>query len=106
VSQQVQTGTLESLISLSEILPKHEAYFTSIIVKIVDTLRNLVNDESAKLQANLQVDGMSLHDYGLGRGKGGWKWNERRFGLQKSLKDLTDTLFKVPIRRLIQLQKY
>jgi V-type H+-transporting ATPase subunit C len=93
----LQTGTLESLISLSEDLPKQDAYFTSVLAKIIETLRNLLNNDPAKLAQHIQVNDTSPDDYLLGRGHGGWKWNEARYGLQRGLREISDLLHKVPL---------
>ncbi|KAF8922321.1 hypothetical protein CPB85DRAFT_1372017 [Mucidula mucida] len=70
-----KTGTLDNLISLSEDLPKQETYFTTTVAKVVDTLRNLVNNDASKLGQHIL-------------------WNESRYGIQKSLRDTVDTLNK------------
>lgn len=88
-----QTGTLDILIALSEDLPKQDAFFTATVAKTVDTLRNLLNNDSSKLAQHILVDEQSVDDYLLK----GWKWNEGRYGVQKSLRELVDTLSKVPV---------
>ncbi|KAF9036462.1 ATPase, V1 complex, subunit C [Hymenopellis radicata] len=85
-----KTGTLDNLISLSEDLPKQEAYFTTTVAKVVDTLRNLVNNDASKLKQHILVNEESTDDYILVD----WKWNESRYGIQKSLRDTVDTLNK------------
>ena len=86
-----QTGTLDVLIALSEDLPKQESFFTSTVAKTVETLRNLLNNDPSKLAQHILVNEKSVDDYLLG----GWKWNEGRYGVQKGLRDLTETLNKV-----------
>ncbi|KAF9456147.1 ATPase V1 complex subunit C [Collybia nuda] len=85
-----KTGTLDVLIALSEELPKQDAFFTATVAKTVDTLRNLLNNDSTKLAQHILIDEQSIDDYLLK----GWKWNEGRYGFQKSLRDLIDTLSK------------
>ncbi|EEB86593.1 hypothetical protein MPER_16396, partial [Moniliophthora perniciosa FA553] len=85
-----KTGTLDSLISLSEELPKQDTYFTNTVAKIVDTLRNLLNNDPSKLSQHILVNERSVDDYVLRN----WKWNEGRYGVQKSLKEMVDTLNK------------
>ncbi|KAF8168336.1 hypothetical protein B0H34DRAFT_56278 [Crassisporium funariophilum] len=85
-----KTGTLDLLISLSEDLPKQEGFFTVTVAKAVDTLRNLLNNDPSKLAQHLVIDEKSVDDYLLG----GWKWKEGRYDVQKSLRDLVDTLNK------------
>lgn len=86
-----QTGTLDSLITLSEELPKQDAFFTSTVAKTVDTLRNLLNNDPAKLAQHILVNERSVDDYILK----GWRWNEGRYGVQRSLRDTVDALNKV-----------
>lgn len=86
-----QTGTLDLLIALSEDLPKHEQFFTSTVAKTVDTLRNLLNNDPAKLAQHIlvnerTVDAYLLHD---------WRWNSGRYGIQRGLREIVDTLNKV-----------
>ncbi|KIM48440.1 hypothetical protein M413DRAFT_440173 [Hebeloma cylindrosporum] len=91
VTQQARlAGTLESLISLSEDLPKLEGFFTTTVAKSVDTLRNLLNNDPAKLEQHILVDEKSVDSYLLN----GWKWNEGRYDIQKGLRDLVDILNK------------
>ncbi|KAJ3571344.1 hypothetical protein NP233_g3813 [Leucocoprinus birnbaumii] len=85
-----KTGTLDSLINLSEDLPKQEAYFTGTVAKIVDTLRNLLNNDPTKLSQHTLVDEHTIDDYLFKD----WRWNESRYNIQKSLRDIVETLGK------------
>ena len=76
---------------LSEDLPKQDSSFTATVAKTVDTLRNLVNNDPAKLAQHVLVD-ENNRDSDLW---GGWKWKEGRYDVQKSLRDLVDILNKV-----------
>jgi V-type H+-transporting ATPase subunit C len=76
---------------LSEDLPKQEAFFTAVVAKAVDTLRNLLNNDSAKLRQHILVNERNVDEYILS----GWRWNEGRYGVQRSLRELVDTLNKV-----------
>lgn len=81
---------------MSEELPKLDAFFTSSVAKIVDTLRNLLNNDPVKLAQHVlvhdrQVDAYLLQD---------WRWNTGRYGASKSVRDMVDTLNKV--RRAIR----
>jgi len=87
---QFKTGTLDTLISLSEDLPKQDAFFTSTVAKIVDTLRNLLNNDPQKVAQHILVNDKSVDQYILG----GWKWNQGRYGVQRGLRDMVDTLNK------------
>lgn len=81
---------MESLISLSDDLPKLEGFFTTTVAKAVDTLRNLLNNDPAKLEQHILVDEKSVDSYLLD----GWKWKEGRYDIQKGLRDLVDILNK------------
>ncbi|EKM83402.1 hypothetical protein AGABI1DRAFT_81175 [Agaricus bisporus var. burnettii JB137-S8] len=83
-----KTGTLDSLVGISEDLPKQEAYFTATVAKTVDTLRNLLNNDPAKLSQHILIDERAIDDYLFHN----WRWNESRYNVQKSLRDLIDTL--------------
>ncbi|KAH0838586.1 ATPase V1 complex subunit C [Lanmaoa asiatica] len=85
-----KTGTLDSLITLSEELPKQDAFFTSTVAKTVDTLRNLLNNDPAKLAQHILVNERSVDDYIFK----GWRWNEGRYGVQRSLRETVDVLNK------------
>ncbi|KAF8845406.1 ATPase, V1 complex, subunit C [Paxillus ammoniavirescens] len=85
-----KTGTLDSLITLSEELPKQDVFFTSTVAKAVDTLRNLLNNDPAKLAQHIQVNQRSIDDYILK----GWRWNEGRYGVQRSLRETVEVLNK------------
>ncbi|KAK0465333.1 uncharacterized protein EV420DRAFT_1719189 [Desarmillaria tabescens] len=85
-----KTGTLDLLIALSEDLPKQETYFTVTVAKVVDTLRNLLNNDPTRLAQHILVNERSVDNYVLGN----WKWNEGRYGVQKGLREMVDTLNK------------
>ncbi len=87
-----KTGTLQSLISLADDLPKHDAAFTSIVSKIVDTLRNLLNDDREALSQHVRVNEQSLDQYVVGN----WGWNASKYRVgERSLVDVVDSLAKV-----------
>lgn len=86
-----KTGTLDLLVTLSEELPKHDTYFTSVVAKIVDTLRNLLNNEPQKLRQHILIEERPIESYLLEN----WRWNEGRYNVQRSVKELVDTLSKV-----------
>ncbi|KAG6866796.1 hypothetical protein C0991_008732 [Blastosporella zonata] len=85
-----KTGTLDSLIALSEEIPKQDAAFTSTVAKTVDTLRSLLNNDPAKLAQHILIDEKSVDDYLLK----GWKWDEGRYNVQKGLREIVDSLAK------------
>lgn len=57
----------------------------------MDTLRNLLNNDPAKLEQHILVDERSVDSYLLN----GWKWKDGRYGVQKSLRDVVDILNQV-----------
>jgi V-type H+-transporting ATPase subunit C len=71
-------------------LPKQDAYFTATVAKIVETLRNLLNNDPSKLAQHVFVNGKPVDDYLLNY----WTWNEGRYGTQRGLRDMTDVLVK------------
>ncbi|KAL1952181.1 hypothetical protein VTO73DRAFT_1330 [Trametes versicolor] len=85
-----KTGTLDSLVTLSEELPKHDAFFTATVAKTVDTLRNLLNNDPSKLAQHILVNEQPVDSYVLR----GWSWNEGRYGVQRSLREMIDVLNK------------
>ncbi|KAI0768501.1 ATPase V1 complex subunit C [Trametes elegans] len=85
-----KTGTLDSLVTLSEELPKHDTFFTATVAKTVDTLRNLLNNDPSKLSQHILVNEQPVDAYLLR----GWSWNEGRYGVQRSLREMIDVLNK------------
>lgn len=84
-------GTLEALITLNEELPKHDQAMVAAVSKIVDTLRNLVNQDDAQLRAHQRVADVTPDEYVLG----GWSWNESKYRVgERSLVDITDSIAK------------
>lgn len=86
----LKAGTLDDLLSLSEELPKMDGYFTSTVAKVVDTLRNLLNNDPARLEQHILVDEKSCDDYILK----GWKWNAGKYGVNRSLRDIIEAINK------------
>ncbi|KAG6902816.1 hypothetical protein C0995_011303 [Termitomyces sp. Mi166 len=85
-----KTGTLDSLIALSEDIPKQDVAFTATVAKTVDTLRSLLNNDPAKLVQHILIDEKGVDDYLLT----GWRWDEGRYNVQKSLREIVDSLCK------------
>ncbi|EGO00458.1 hypothetical protein SERLA73DRAFT_181053 [Serpula lacrymans var. lacrymans S7.3] len=83
-------GTLDSLIALSEELPKYDTFFTALIAKMVDIWRKLFNDNKAALTQHILVDGEDVADYMLND----WKWNESKYAPQRDLQETVDVLNK------------
>ncbi|PWO00920.1 putative VMA5-H+-ATPase V1 domain 42 kd subunit, vacuolar [Tilletiopsis washingtonensis] len=85
----LKTGTLDSLITLSDELPKLDASFTGIVAKIVDTLRALLNNDEDALAQHVLVNEQEIDRYMLG-----WSWNGSKYRTDRSLRDILDTLQK------------
>lgn len=85
----LKTGTLESLISLSEDLPKLDGQYTQIVAKIIDTLRALLNNDEAALSQHVLVNEQSLDDYMLG-----WSWNTGKYRADRGLRETVEALGK------------
>ena len=85
----LKTGTLESLISLSEDLPKLDAQYTQIVAKIIDTLRALLNNDEAALAQHVLVNEQSLDDYMLA-----WAWNTGKYRADRALRETVELLGK------------
>lgn len=51
----VQTGTLSSLLNLSDAMPKYDSNFTQTVSKLLDTIRGLVAEDKQKMQSYLTV---------------------------------------------------
>lgn len=85
----LKTGTLESLISLSEDLPKLDGLYTSIVSKIIDTLRALLNNDEGALAKHVLVNEQSLDDYMLG-----WAWNTGKYRADRGLRETVEMLGK------------
>ena len=61
-----QTGTLSSLLNLSDAMPKYDTYFTQTVSKLLDTIRSLVADDKQKLQSYATVSGLQIEAMALG----------------------------------------
>ncbi|EST08592.1 ATPase, V1 complex, subunit C [Kalmanozyma brasiliensis GHG001] len=85
----LKTGTLESLISLSEDLPRLDGQYTQIVAKIIDTLRALLNNDESALAQHVLVNEQSLDDYMLG-----WAWNTGKYRADRSLRETVEMLGK------------
>lgn len=85
----LKTGTLDSLITLSDDLPRLDATFTGIVAKIVDTLRALLNNDADALAQHILVNEQSIDSYMLA-----WSWNGSKYRVETSLRDIVETLSK------------
>ncbi|PWY96985.1 putative VMA5-H+-ATPase V1 domain 42 kd subunit, vacuolar [Testicularia cyperi] len=85
----LKTGTLDSLITLSEDLPKLDTQYTQVVAKIIDTLRALLNNDEQALSQHVLVNEQSLDDYMLS-----WSWNTGKYRADRSLRETVDSLGK------------
>ncbi|EKD03439.1 hypothetical protein A1Q2_02246 [Trichosporon asahii var. asahii CBS 8904] len=78
----LKAGTLSSLISLSDALPKTDAAFTQTVSKLLDTLRSLVNDDKDRMQQHVRVNDRPVEEYLIPdpQGSGSWRWDKGRWG--------------------------
>lgn len=99
----MQTGTLSSLLTLSESLVKHDAVLTSTFNKITDTIRSLVSSGSVTGSAGeagsasehfVMDDGRPYEEYLFNRDQP-WEWNKGKFRVEAmSLMDIVDAINK------------
>ena len=83
----LKTGTLESLITLSEEFPRIDALFSSVTTRIAETVSLLVDGDEAAVAENLQVNGESVDKYLFG-----WRWNSGKYRRDRPLPDLIEVL--------------
>lgn len=81
----LKTGTLETLISLSEDLPRTDAFFESVVNRIVDALRSLFNDDVQAMNEHMVVEDEGVDDYLLH-----WHWNASKYRADRALPDLIE----------------
>ncbi len=79
--------------------PKHDANFTAAVAKIVETLRNLLNNDPTKLTQHILINYKSVDEYLLNN----WHWNEGRYGTQRGLRDMADVLVKARVLNFLPL---
>ena len=60
-------------------------------MKIVETIRNLLNNDPLKMLQHTLINDRSEDEYILG----GWRWNEGRYAVNRGLRDILETLNKV-----------
>ncbi|PWN53907.1 putative VMA5-H+-ATPase V1 domain 42 kd subunit, vacuolar [Violaceomyces palustris] len=85
----LKTGTLESLISLSEELPKTELGFTQVVSKIIETLKALLNNDEKALAQHVLINEQTIDDYMLG-----WTWNAGKYRTDRGLREIVEVLSK------------
>ncbi|WWC87946.1 uncharacterized protein L201_002846 [Kwoniella dendrophila CBS 6074] len=90
---ELKAGTLSSLLTLSDQLPKLDNQFTSTVSKLLDTLRSLVSDDSTKLAQHARVNDRPAEEFLLGGG-GGFRWDKSRWGSGGKVLEVVDALTK------------
>ncbi|GHJ84312.1 hypothetical protein NliqN6_0714 [Naganishia liquefaciens] len=92
----LKTGTLSSLLNLSDAMPKYDTYFTQTVSKLLDTIRSLVADDKQKLQSYATVNDKPAEDYVLPTpgSSQGWKWDRSRWGSGGKVPDVVEALNK------------
>ncbi|CED85231.1 Vacuolar H-ATPase V1 sector, subunit C [Phaffia rhodozyma] len=91
---RLKAGTLSSLLSLSDSLPKQDAFFTQTVSKLLDTLRSLLNDDKAKVELHTRVNDRPLEEYIFPPDKSGWKWDNGRWGAHGKVAEVIENLSK------------
>ena len=74
--------------SLSDELPNTDALTTSVVAKIVDIIRNLLNSDRERLLQHIQIDGKSVNGYLMTE----WRWNDARYDLSTGLREIAGLL--------------
>jgi V-type H+-transporting ATPase subunit C len=99
-------------LTLSDTLPKHDAYFTSTVSKLLDTIKSLATDPQAqannnnntskddkdKLESYARVNDIPPTQYLIprsGSNEGGWSWDKARWGNDGKVTEVVDALVKV-----------
>ncbi|WRT65749.1 uncharacterized protein IL334_002697 [Kwoniella shivajii] len=90
---ELKAGTLSSLLTLSDTLPKLDSQFTTTVSKLLDTLRTLVSEDSAKLAQHARVNDRPAEEFLLGGG-GGFRWDKGRWGSGGKVLEVVDALTK------------
>lgn len=101
--------------TLSDVLPKHDTYFTSIVAKLLETIKSLASDQNqnqqqqgtsnqqsqdlqAKLDSYARVNDLPPTSYLIpnsGSRDQGWKWDTARWGSDGKVTEVVDALVKV-----------
>ncbi|KAJ9122050.1 hypothetical protein QFC24_004277 [Naganishia onofrii] len=92
----LKTGTLSSLLNLSDSLPKYDAYFTQTVSKLLDTIRSLVSDDKQKMRSYTTVNDQPVDRYVIPSpgSSQGWKWDRSRWGSGGKVLDVVEALNK------------
>ncbi|KAJ9112352.1 hypothetical protein QFC19_000772 [Naganishia cerealis] len=92
----LKTGTLSSLLNLSDALPKYDSYFTQTVSKLLDTIRSLVSDDKQKMRSYATVNDQPADRYMIPSpgSSQGWKWDRSRWGSGGKVLEVIEALNK------------
>ncbi|KAJ9114834.1 hypothetical protein QFC20_001205 [Naganishia adeliensis] len=92
----LKTGTLSSLLNLSDAMPKYDSNFTQTVSKLLDTIRSLVAEDKQKMQSYLTVNDKPAEQYVIPAPgtSNGWKWDRSRWGTGGKVLDVVEALNK------------
>ncbi|WVQ78786.1 hypothetical protein IAT38_000877 [Cryptococcus sp. DSM 104549] len=90
---ELKAGTLSSLLTLSDSLPKIDAAFTTTVSKLLDQLRSLVAEDPSKLAQHARVNDRPAEEYLL-NGGAGFKWEKGRWGEGGKVGEVVEALSK------------
>ena len=96
--------------TLSDALPKHDAYFTSVVAKLLDTIKSLAagsaqsqststNDsdkDKDKLESYARINDLPPTQYLIPHSgaREGWTWDAARWGQDGKVTDVVEALVK------------
>lgn len=96
--------------TLSDALPKHDAYFTSVVAKLLDTIKSLAtgsaqsqssstNDsdkDKDKLESYARINDLPPTQYLIPHSgaRQGWTWDAARWGQDGKVTDVVEALVK------------
>jgi len=86
---ELKVGTLDSLMQISDELGKHDLFAESTVNKLANNLSNLLERDQKALESNLSVNQAPVRSY-LEK----FPWNEAKYPIKNSIKDLVDTVMK------------
>lgn len=96
--------------TLSDALPKHDAYFTSVVAKLLDTIKSLAagsaqsqsqspsssTDDKDKLESYARINDLPPTQYLIPHSgaREGWTWDAARWGQDGKVTDVVEALVK------------
>ncbi|CEH15454.1 vacuolar h-atpase v1 subunit c [Ceraceosorus bombacis] len=84
----LKAGTLSSLVSLADTLPKAVSAGETTLNKLLETLRALLNDDQAALAQHTLVREGAVDNYVVG----GWAWNAAKYRVDQDLHDVVEVI--------------